>query len=77
VVVALDDQNPYVRCAALRVLEQMGDRVLETVYLKLLEMASIDPYPNARKGANRTILTLKGFPLGKAHDYPGEEFTGN
>jgi len=73
---ALDDQNPYIRCAALRVLERMDKRVPEALYPKILEMAAMDPYPNARKYANRTMLILKGFSLGHAHDYPGEEFTG-
>jgi len=77
IVAALKDQNPFVRCAALLVLERMGsNRVPEEVYPTLLEMAGVDPYPNARKYANRAILTLKGFSLGRAHDHPGEEFTG-
>lgn len=74
---ALADQNAFVRCAALLVLERMdSDRVPQEVYLKLQEMASLDTYPNARKYANRALLTLKGFSLGAAHEYPGEEFTG-
>jgi HEAT repeat protein len=78
VIAALNDQNPYVRCAALLVLERMGSpRVPEEVYPILLTMASLDPYPNARKYANKAILTLKGFSPGTAHDFPGEEFTGS
>jgi hypothetical protein len=50
-------------------------RVPEKVYQTLLEMAALDPYPNARKYANKTLLVLKGFQPGKAHDYPGEEWT--
>ena len=76
-VQALGDPNPYVRCAALRVLERMeSKRVPEEVFKTMLEMAAWDPHPNARKFAKRAILTLRGFSLGHAHDYPGEEFTG-
>ena len=61
VVQALDDQNPYVRCAALLVLGRMGgERVPRDVHPKLSEMASFDTYPNVRKYANKTILTLNG-----------------
>lgn len=77
ITAALKDPNPYVRCAALLVFERMdSSRVPAGVYQILLEMAALDPYPNARKFANKTILTLKGFPLGRAHEYPGEEFDG-
>jgi HEAT repeat protein len=77
IVAALSDQNPYVRCAALLVLERMGsNRVPEEVYPKLLEMTWTDSYPNARKYATKTLFILKGIPPGKAHDFPGEEFTG-
>lgn len=75
--VALSDPNPYVRCAALLVFERVeSTRVPEEIYQTLLEMAALDPYPNARKFANKTVLILKGFQPGEAHHYPGEEFTG-
>ena len=77
VVARLDDQNPYVRCAALRILERMGERVPEEVYPKLLEMAATEPHINARKHAIKTLFVLRGVPPGAAHDYPGEEFTGD
>lgn len=75
VVQALDDQNPYVRCAALLVLERMGsDRVPETAYPKLVEMAATETHMNARKYATRTLLILKGILPGQIDDSPGEEF---
>ncbi len=60
---ALDDEGPYVRCAALLVLERMGsERVPTEVYPKLQEMAALDPYINARKYAARALALLKGLP---------------
>jgi HEAT repeat protein len=76
VVAALKDQNAYVRCAALLVLERVGKRVPEEVYPSLLEMTWADPYPNARKYATRTLLTLKGIQLGDEYGNEGEYFTG-
>ncbi len=76
VVAALGDQNAYVRCAALLVLERMGKRVPEVVYPKLLEMSFSDPYPNARKYATRTLLTLKGLQLGEENGDEGVDFIG-
>ena len=77
VVAALGDPNPYVRCAALVVLERMGrDRVPEEVDRTLQEMASTESHVNARKYAIKTLFVLKGVPPGKAHDHPGEVFTG-
>lgn len=62
VVQALDDQNPYVRCAALLVLERVGSaRVPETVYPKLITMTAMETHINARKYATRTLLVLKGI----------------
>ncbi len=76
VVAALTDENPYVRCAALLVLERMGNRVPEEVYPTVMQMTWADPYPNARKYATRALLTLKGIQLGEAHGDWGEDFTG-
>lgn len=62
VVRALDDPGPYVRCAALLVLERMGgERVPPDTHPKLEEMAAADP-SNARKYAIRTLALLKGLP---------------
>jgi HEAT repeat protein len=73
VVQALDDPNPYVRCAALTVLEQMGRaRVPASVDQKLQEMAALEPHVNARKYAIKTLFVLKGMQPGSAHEYPGE-----
>ncbi len=63
VVRALDDPGPYVRCAALLVLERMGsERVQLELHPKLQAMASSDTYPNARKYAVRTLALLNGLP---------------
>lgn len=76
VVQALDDANPYVRCAALLVLERVGgERVPEEVYPKLVEMTATETHINARKYATRTLLILKGILPGQAYGYPGGEFT--
>ncbi len=62
VVRALDDPGPFVRCAALLVLERLGsERVPPEVYPKLQKMASSDP-SNARKYAARALSLLKGLP---------------
>jgi HEAT repeat protein len=59
---ALDDPGPYVRCAALLVLERLGsERVSPDIHPKLEEMATLDP-SNARKYAARALALLKGLP---------------
>jgi HEAT repeat protein len=74
ITAALRDTNAYVRCAALLVFERMeSSRVPEDTYQILLEIAAMDPYPNARKFANKTILTLKGFQLGRGHRFSGDD----
>jgi HEAT repeat protein len=71
----LSDRNPYVQCAALRVLEQFSAAQIPPEISSLLQTLSHNPgaHVNVRKGAHRALLLLKGFPLGRAHDFPGEE----
>jgi HEAT repeat protein len=77
VVAALSDPNAYVRCAALLVLERMGNRVPEGVYLSLLRMTWADPFPNTRKFATKALLMLKGMQPGDEYSDEGEDFPGD
>lgn len=73
---ALDDPNPYVRCAALLVLERMGsERVPADVYPRLVEMTATETHINARRYATRTLLILKGILPGQAYGYSSGEYT--
>lgn len=75
VVAALQDQNAYVRCAALLVLERMGNRVPEEVYPAVLRMSLADPYPTARQLATKALRTLKGIQPGAEDDNEDKDYT--
>lgn len=64
VIPARKDQNASVRCAALLVLERMGDRVPEEVLPALLRMPWADSHPNVRQYATQALLT-EGYSQGR------------
>jgi len=64
VAAALTDATFYVRCAALETLSLMGERVPSSLYPSLQELSGLDPSPQVRLRATRTLLLLHGMTLG-------------
>jgi HEAT repeat protein len=64
VAAALTDSTYYVRCVALETLSLMGERVPSSLYPTLQELSGLDPTPQVRLRATRTLLLLHGVTPG-------------